>query len=112
MDLSGGGDLQTSWGISHRDESYYTLANVPSSLASGYTLQDARITWNFADGQSRLSLWATNLSDEVYINTMLSQAGDIEIGGTDASLGFTSDYWGQPRSCLFTHLTLPTICSV
>ena len=97
MDLSGGGDLQTSWGISHRDESYYTLANVPSSLASGYTLQDARISWNFADGQSRLSLWATNLSDEVYINTMLSQAGDIEIGGTDASLGFTSDYWGQPR---------------
>ena len=31
------------------------------------------------------------------INTMLSQSGDIEIGGTDASLGFTSDYWGQPR---------------
>ena len=97
MDVSGGGDIQSSIGMSYRDESDYTLANVPSSLAPDYKLVDARVTWNFADGQSRLSLWATNLTDEVYINTMLSQAGDIEVGGTDPSLGFTSDYWGQPR---------------
>ena len=97
IDVSGGGDIQSSIGMSYRDESDYTLANVPSSLAPDYKLVDARVTWNFADGQSRLSLWATNLTDEVYINTMLSQAGDIEVGGTDPSLGFTSDYWGQPR---------------
>lgn len=97
IDVVGGGDIQSSIGMSHQDEINYTLANVPSAQAADYNLVDARITWNFADGQSRLSLWATNLTDEVYINSMLSQAGDVEIGGTDASLGFNSDYWGQPR---------------
>ena len=28
---------------------------------------------------------------------MLSQSGDIEIGGTNFSLGMTTDYWGEPR---------------
>ena len=96
MDLSGGGDIQSSIGMSYQDEINYTLANVPSAQAGDYQLVDVRITWNLADGQSSLSLWSTNLTDEVYINSMLSQAGDTEIGGTDASLGFNSDYWGQP----------------
>jgi hypothetical protein len=36
--------------------------------------------------------------DEVYVDTMLNQSGDTEIGGTDPSLGMTADYWGAPRS--------------
>ena len=28
---------------------------------------------------------------------MLDQAGDVQIGGTDPSLGMVADYWGVPR---------------
>ena len=95
--LEDGSDIQSTIGISYRDEEDYTLENVPSSLADDYELVDARITWNLADGQSSISLWGTNLTDEDYVNNMLSQSGDIEIGGTNFSLGMTADYWGQPR---------------
>ena len=95
--LEDGSDIQSTIGISYRDEEDYTLENVPSSLADDYELVDARITWNLADGQSSISLWGTNLTDEDYVNNMLSQSGDIEIGGTNFSLGMTTDYWGQPR---------------
>ena len=96
-DLGDGSDIQSTIGISYHDEENYTLEDVPSSVADDYELVDARITWNLADGQSSIALWGTNLTDEDYVNTMLSQSGDIEIGGTNFSLGMTTDYWGQPR---------------
>tara|TARA_B110000003_G_scaffold134146_1_gene136127 strand:- start:23 stop:673 length:651 start_codon:yes stop_codon:yes gene_type:complete len=96
-DLGNGSDIQSTIGISYHDEENYTLEDVPSSVADDYELVDARITWNLADGQSSIALWGTNLTDEDYVNTMLSQSGDIEIGGTNFSLGMTTDYWGQPR---------------
>ena len=96
-DLGDGSDIQSTIGISYHDEENYTLEDVPSSVADDYELVDARITWNLADGQTSISLWGTNLTDEDYVNTMLSQSGDIEIGGTNFSLGMTTDYWGEPR---------------
>ena len=36
--------------------------------------------------------------DEAYVDIMLSQSGDTEIGGADPSLEMTADYWGTPRS--------------
>ena len=96
-DLGNGADIQSTIGVSYHDEENYTLEDVPSSVADDYELVDARITWNLADGQTSISLWGTNLTDEDYVNTMLSQSGDIEIGGTNFSLGMTTDYWGQPR---------------
>jgi outer membrane receptor protein involved in Fe transport len=63
-----------------------------------YWLLDARFTWNLANDQTQISLWGSNLLDEVYVDTMLNQSGDTEIGGTDPSLGMTADYWGTPRS--------------
>jgi iron complex outermembrane receptor protein len=96
-DLGNGSDIQSTIGISYHDEENYTLEDVPSSVADDYELVDARITWNLADGQSSIALWGTNLTDEDYVNTMLSQSGDIEIGGSNFSLGMTTDYWGQPR---------------
>ena len=96
-DLGDGSDIQSTIGISYHDEENYTLEDVPSSVADDYELVDARITWNLADGQTSISLWGTNLTDEVYVNNMLSQSGDIEIGGTNFSLGMTADYWGEPR---------------
>ena len=96
-DLGDGSDIQSTIGISYHDEENYTLEDVPSSVADDYELVDARITWNLADGQTSISLWGTNLTDEEYVNNMLSQSGDIEIGGTNYSLGMTTDYWGEPR---------------
>ena len=96
-DLGDGSDIQSTIGISYHDEENYTLEDVPSSVAEDYELVDARITWNLADGQTSISLWGTNLTDEEYVNNMLSQSGDIEIGGTNFSLGMTTDYWGEPR---------------
>ena len=96
-DLGDGSDIQSTIGISYHDEENYTLEDVPSSVADDYELVDARITWNLADGQTSISLWGTNLTDEEYVNNMLSQSGDIEIGGTNFSLGMTADYWGEPR---------------
>ena len=96
-DLGDGSDIQSTIGISYHDEENYTLEDVPSSVADDYELVDARITWNLADGQTSISLWGTNLTDEEYVNNMLSQSGDIEIGGTNFSLGMTADDWGEPR---------------
>jgi iron complex outermembrane receptor protein len=95
--LSSGADIVSQIGLSRYDSSYNTLLNVPSSLAPAYNLVDGRITWNFADGATSLTLWGTNLLDKDYIVGMLHQGGDLEVGGVDFSLGMIADYWGQPR---------------
>ena len=95
--LSGGGDITSSIGFNYTDERFYTLVNTPSSKVDDYWISDLRITWHLANDQTSVSLWSTNIFDEVYIDTMLNQSGDVEIGGTDPSLGMTADYWGEPR---------------
>lgn len=92
-----GGSLSTSIGFSFTDDRYYTLMNTPSSMADSYWLTDARITWHLDNGNTSLSLWGTNLADEEYVGNMINQAGDVEIGGSDPSLGMVADYWGDPR---------------
>jgi hypothetical protein len=42
--------------------------------------------------------WGSNLLDEEYVNTMIDQSGDTQIGGSDPSLGMTAVYWGAPRA--------------
>ncbi len=91
------GDLTSSLGYSFQDDQYYTLMNTPSSFEPSYWLLDGRITWNLANGETRVSLWGTNLTDEEYVDTMIDQSGDIAVGGIDPSLGMTAVYWGSPR---------------
>ena len=62
-----------------------------------YWLTDARVTWHLTNGQTSVSLWSSNLTDEDYVTNMINQSGDTEIGGIDGSLGMTADYWGDPR---------------
>ena len=66
-------------------------------MEDSYWLLDARITLSLPNDQTTISLWGTNLTDKEYVNNMLNQSGDTEIGGTDPSLGMTADYWGDPR---------------
>ena len=84
-------------GATFKDDRFYTLVNTPSSLAPSYWLLDGRVTWFMPNEKTSVSLWGSNLTDEEYVTTMLSQSGDREIGGIDASLGMTADYWGEPR---------------
>lgn len=98
LNLPQGGDITSSIGYSFNDEQYASLKNTPSSKIDSYWLLDARLTWNLANDQTRISLWGSNLLDEVYVSAMLSQSGDTEVGGTNKSLGMTADYWGAPRS--------------
>jgi len=91
------GDITTSLGFTFKDDTYYTLVNTPSSKVDSYWISDARITWHLTNGQTSISLWGTNLGDEEYVTNMLNQSGDTEIGGTDVSLGMSTDYWGDPR---------------
>lgn len=93
----GGGSLSSSLGVSFKDDQFYTLENTPSSFVESYWLVDARITWQLSDGKTSISLWSTNLLDEVYVDNMINQSGTVEIGGTDPSLGMSADYWGDPR---------------
>ena len=97
MNLAGAGELVSSIGATFKDDRYYTLENTPSSFQPSYWLVDGRITWFLSNGQSSLSLWGNNLTDEDYVTTMIDQAGTIQIGGTDPSLGMAASYWGEPR---------------
>ena len=97
LPLSGGGEIRSSIGFSYTDARWYTLVNTPSSKEGDYWISDLRITWHLANDQTSISLWGTNIFDEVYVDTMLNQSGDVEIGGSDPSLGMTADYWGEPR---------------
>ena len=95
--LSGGGEISSSIGFSYSDDLWYSLENIPSSKADGYWLSDLRITWYLANDRTRISLWGNNLFDEDYVNTMLNQAGDVEVGGINSGLAMSTDYWGEPR---------------
>ena len=97
IELPFGGELTSSLGFSFKDDQYYTLMNTPSSKEDSYWIMDGRITWYLSNGNTSVSLWGTNLTDEDYIDNMVNQSGDTEIGGIDPSLGMTADYWGQSR---------------
>lgn len=97
MSLGGAGELVSSIGATFKDDRYYTLENTPSSFQPSYWLIDGRVTWFLANGQSSISLWGNNLADKSYVTTMLDQAGTIQIGGSDPSLGMSASYWGEPR---------------
>lgn len=91
------GGLTSSIGVSYKDEQYYSLLNTPSSQVDSYWLVDGRVTWLLTNDATSISIWGTNLTDKEYVTSILDQAGDIQIGGTDASLGMAADYWGDPR---------------
>ena len=94
--LADGGEIRSSIGFNYTDTRWYTLVNTPSSRVGDYWISDLRITWHLANDKTSISLWGTNIFDEVYVDTMLNQSGDVEIGGIDPSLGMSADYWGEP----------------
>ena len=97
MNIGGAGEIVSSVGATFKDDRYYSLENTPSSFQPSYWLVDGRITWFLSNGQSSVSLWGNNLTDKDYVTSMIDQAGTIQIGGADPSLGMAASYWGEPR---------------
>jgi len=64
-----------------------TFAAVPGQ--GGYSLYNARATWNSPDKDWALSAFGTNLGDKVYYNGKLTLGHDV--------LGFEQGNLGTPR---------------
>ena len=93
--LPDGGEIRSSIGFNYTGTRWYTLDNTPSSRVGDYWISDLRVTWHLANDRTSFSLWGTNIFDAVYVDTMLNQSGDVEIGGINPSLGMSTDYWGE-----------------
>lgn len=76
--------------VNYTSERYYNSGKNPLvSSQGGYTIVNARLGWISQDGRWSASLWANNLTDEVY----LARALDL-VGG----FGFVSNWFSDPRT--------------
>ncbi|MBX3705744.1 MAG: TonB-dependent receptor [Pseudomonadales bacterium] len=89
--LAGGHELVSQVGWYQRGRMYNTLETFSISKQEGYGLLDARITWRLPNGQTRVSLWGTNLLDKEYFQTA------IDLSGGGLGTGTVTKYWAQPR---------------
>ncbi|HEY9218931.1 MAG TPA: TonB-dependent receptor [Phenylobacterium sp.] len=77
---------------SYRSEVYGQVDASPYSLIEGYSVVNARVGASFGDGRYDVSVWANNLLDEEYFNTL----GSSSIVG--ASVYGFSGQLGAPRT--------------
>lgn len=84
------GGLSYTW----QDEYFTGASNVPEFLIDSYGLLNARVGYEWSDGQWRVMLWGRNLSDEDF----------VRIRGTSGAI---AEYYGPPRtygiSLTYTH---------
>lgn len=74
---------------SYRAAELFTQPEIPQGRQHGYHLLNARLSYEFMDGQAQVALWGRNLADELYINSVLPLAG---------ALGIISRGYGPPRT--------------
>lgn len=89
--IGNGATLDGQIGWAFRGRSYNTLEALPSSRQGKYGLLDTRIVYGFANGQTSVSVWGTNLLDRTYF----PYAVDLSAG--DSRSGFVTKYWAEPR---------------
>ena len=89
--LTNGGAVNAQLGWAFRGRLFNTLETVRSSRQGKYGLLDARVTWQWADGRTAVSLWGTNLLGRLYY----PNAVDLSAG--DSRSGTITKYWGEPR---------------
>ena len=101
--IDGGGDITTQIGWAHRGRTFNTLETVDSSRQEPYGLMDARITWRLANGNTTISLWGRNLTDEEYYSTAVDLTSGLSptdrqfVTGVGVPTGTNTKYWGEPR---------------
>ena len=87
--LDNAGSLTAQVGYNYRGPYYAAaaLTRLDRHRTDSLGLVDARLRWDMANGNTSVSLWGTNLSDELYYRG----AGDV------VDLGLLLYFWAQPR---------------
>tara|TARA_B100001142_G_scaffold6912_3_gene6966 strand:- start:1144 stop:3465 length:2322 start_codon:yes stop_codon:yes gene_type:complete len=86
--LSGGSTLTAQLDFSFQDDVFFDAQNSPLLSQDSYSLYNARLSWQSANDNLELSLWARNLTDKEY----LVYAFDLSF------LGFNEEMIGMPRT--------------
>ncbi len=87
--LDHGGSLTAQVGYNYRGPYYSaaTLTRLRRHRTDPLGLVDARLRWDMANGKTSVSLWGTNLSDELYYRTAQDSEG----------AGILIYYYAEPR---------------
>ena len=89
VDLGNSGTLTPRFDAAYQGDIYTNAANRPTNLIEGYTIANARLTWNNTDEDLSLALSVTNLFDKYHLLTVFDQ--------TIAGQGFATGQPGRPR---------------
>jgi iron complex outermembrane receptor protein len=71
--LGDGGEVGLRLDASYRSDVYVLPVNASTNLIEGYTLTNARLMWDSADGLWGAAFEITNLTDEYYFHTLFDQ---------------------------------------
>lgn len=94
IDMGDSGSLTPRFDAAYQGRIYTNAANRSSNLIEGYTVANARLTWNNADDDLNISLAVTNLFDKYYLLTV----NDQSVGGQ----GYVNGQPGRPREWAVT----------
>ena len=90
--LGDAGSLTPRMDVSYKSGTYANAVNGPDNLIPGFTLANARLTWENGGGDLQASLEVTNLFDEYYLLNVFSVAGN----------GFINAQPARPREWALT----------
>ena len=82
-----GGTMSAQGELQYGDEQYFDITNTTLGTEDNYTVGNLRTTYVTGSGQSSISLWVKNVTDEEY------RIYAIQVPG----LGFSQNMVGQPR---------------
>ncbi len=89
VDLGNSGTLTPRIDAAYQGRVFTNAANRSSNLIEGYTVANARLSWDNADDDLNISLAVTNLFDKYYLLTV----NDQSVGGQ----GYVNGQPGRPR---------------
>ncbi len=90
--LGRSGSLTPRVDVSYKSSTYANAVNGPSNLIPGFTLANARLTWENYDEDLQIALEVTNLFDEYYITNVFNVEGN----------GFVNAQPARPREWAVT----------
>jgi len=83
VNMDSGAALTFRGDLSYQSETHFNVNNAPTGVESGYSVFDARITWDSPNEDWSISLLGTNLTDELYKVSVLdftTNLGSLEWG--------------------------------
>ena len=89
MELGGMGALVFRGDVAHFSRVFHDIANDPDLTQGGYTLVNARVSFESADGGWRASLFGENLTDKEY---------KVSANASSAAFGLKEAAYGMPRT--------------